>query len=505
MATTVASTFEVESFVSLITSFSADPSYTQLRALVSENAHLKNRNANLTTASEENVRTFAQLQQRIDEGAARTEEKTSELQNALKQAADLAKMLDEVGNEMNDLKSKVKDADEHAAKVMDDFKKKEAELGIATASLSKEKLAVADLESAQKKSSDELEKMRKELGQANTRLSQVDGFTVDMIPSSDEVDSEEWLGNIFESSYSLVQTYFGADLEAKILSDKSCWEAIRNHPSILRLIPLPASNTTTAKYMRIAASLAILARILADYIFRPTYLLYENELSNILSELVKLDQEKERHFRLLLLGTRPDKQRINVDKRVRDVAVEMMKHTGSLLASDQKHNFISDLEDLCQEICSRWTDIQKLEERIEPDFTFGFADELDDWNILQFPTEEELKPAPAQNGVLPVQNGESAQPQGEHHSPAMKKDTAVLWPAFLAFAEGSHELFREGLVLDEALADAARSEEASHTTHGPRRVARLQTRRNSIMRNGSEVGRARAFLSTGAGSPSEGD
>lgn len=66
-------------------------------------------------------------------------------------------------------------------------------------------------------------------------------------------------------------------------------EGLRDNPTIHRSIPLPPSNLTPAKSIRVAAGLSVYASALAKHIVRPTYILRDEEALETFAELTRHD------------------------------------------------------------------------------------------------------------------------------------------------------------------------------------------------------------------------
>lgn len=159
------------------------------------------------------------------------------------------------------------------------------------------------------------------------------------------------------------------DLENSCLANTELWKRINDHPSIPRELPLPNTNSPSAKDMRVAAGLLIFARAIANYVLRLTYLVKDKGIDNVLAELAKQDVNQEVYVRASLLKILLDRQ------------------------SRGRQEFRSNLESVTGKIASSWSLLQMLEENIKPSFEREFRQ---DWKpLLAQPITGPVEPAVA--------------------------------------------------------------------------------------------------------------
>jgi F0F1-type ATP synthase gamma subunit len=121
-------------------------------------------------------------------------------------------------------------------------------------------------------------------------------------------NSRKQLNNLYKLTYTLIQGCLTEDLRQAMLIYPKKWNQIHNHSVVHRIIPLPQSNSATAKHMQVAAILAICADTLSHYIFQPSYLLQtSNDLSDLMADLSETDLLRERYLRSMLLSVLPEK------------------------------------------------------------------------------------------------------------------------------------------------------------------------------------------------------
>jgi len=225
----------------------------------------------------------------------------------------------------------------------------------------------------------------------NARLAVLDGYRV-ALRSESEDTYVQILDTIWTSIAGLVETQFRQDLDPSVLGDESCWANLRQSEYLksARHIPLPPSNSPTAKQMRVAAVLAVLSRSLHRYIFRPVYLAEDCDgdecVVDILRAIACDDPTREEHTRATLLAMLPDKQKASAAKRVSTVVREVSWSVQHLLSALQYEAFCTGLETACKLACVQWMRIQLAQMKIEP--YFGPPYDNWDWQVLPLPAFE---------------------------------------------------------------------------------------------------------------------
>lgn len=174
----------------------------------------------------------------------------------------------------------------------------------------------------------------------------------------------------------------------------AAWEKLR-HIDLAResQIPLPCSNTSAAKQMRLAFILAVLAREINKYIFQPTYIAPTdgNILRRVLNDQAAKDSEKESFCRLILLSIDPATQARTCFENVQLVVQNVSACLNELLSEDQRHTFHKSLSNVVQKASEVWKPIQCSRRRYEPDFDPPLAD--DEWMSFVVPSSEKTTAA----------------------------------------------------------------------------------------------------------------
>lgn len=134
-------------------------------------------------------------------------------------------------------------------------------------------------------------------------------------------------------------------------------------------VPLPQTNSTVAKQMRLAVILAILAREINEQIFQPAYLSSEeNDIREVLVDLAMRDHKKESFCRGLLLSIDLEKQANCLEERKKAVVRNVGSCLLDLLSPTQYHEARKSLEKIVQRAAEVWKSFQHTIEKYEPDF-----------------------------------------------------------------------------------------------------------------------------------------
>lgn len=320
-----------------------------------------------------------------------------------------------------------------------------------------------------------------ELKIKTARLDEIDGYKVELTNEPEDV-CVEILDTIWVSILELAEKHFSADLDDAVLRDPSCWANLRGSDYLKHAvrIPLPQSNSTAAKQMRIAAVLAVLSRALTKHIFRPSYLVENDaELAKALRDLEAVSPAQELHARSTLLAVLPEKEKRSAARRTKAVVREVSYLVQHLLSALQFEAFSTALEESCALACRQWRRIQHAAMKIEPYFGPPYDDF--DWQVLLLPERF----APGGGAAAGVSGGSSlgldagsdtigggARLQdpglGDEASTIAESvrsvvDPAdimlVLWPSMCAVEGGELVSITQGLVMAKEQASAAFDEE----------------------------------------------
>lgn len=240
--------------------------------------------------------------------------------------------------------------------------------------------------------------------------------------------------------------------------------------------------------MRIAATLAILARSIDNHIFQPTYILEEDSgIRELLLRQAVSSSKRESLCRALLLKMFPSDQANAAKERIKRVSADVMQEVQDLLSSDNGERFKSDLEQVAQSASEVWWDMQRVKERFEHSFELVPCQDIE-WE--------------------PLSLGEDADgdqgPTGDLR--ARDEELLVVFPRLYVVADDEPEAITPGTVLRRSQsAVAARElerERASNSAFGkpPARTKSQRTRRSSTATNGAGSSKAGNFLPQASGS-----
>ncbi|CZR56357.1 uncharacterized protein PAC_06245 [Phialocephala subalpina] len=221
-----------------------------------------------------------------------------------------------------------------------------------------------------------------DLQSSTTRLDEIESFTTKLQEGHETVWIKR-LDEVWDVACSVVASLFEEDLVEERLRDRSAWEDLRESRYLERAIPLPRSNSPTAKQMRIAALLAILARSIAQHVFQPIYILEgkdeRDEIRELLVHLAITDSKKESFCRALLLSIFPGDQTINGTKAIKEV----LKCVRNLVSDAQYESFRLGVEDIAQKAQEAWRLVQGTKEKFEVYFELNHYVDLE-WQLLNF-------------------------------------------------------------------------------------------------------------------------
>lgn len=293
---------------------------------------------------------------------------------------------------------------------------------------------------------------------------------------------------MFSLARKLAEDYFAVGLSPEITSNSVPWTKIKKHPAVIGNIPLPLSDTPTAKQMRIAAFLAILAHEMRTHIFQPIYLLRDNTgLHKIMDDLNEAeDNEREAHLRSVILRLSecyPKTADAIATAHVKATMNSVSDSVLGLIPKESQDNFKASLHSLCTESCEHWRFIQRLDGKIDPDFDVDQARAL-------FPYVPESTPRKS-NNPLPTgrPNGANLSANSKSNSTKKPNTTAdpqtpaetltgavVVWPSFYNASTPALETLVQGYFLTGSQVAVATSEEKAEPQTGPRRTQRMESR-----------------------------
>ncbi|KAK7191916.1 MEI5 protein [Paraphaeosphaeria sporulosa] len=333
-----------------------------------KNEVLRSGVAALNTASEEKDKSIEALRgelkrtqaQVVDlEKAYGAEKKSVKIKNV--QIAELDAQRKTAVNEANDLKARLKKAEDNAIALNRSLQEEANE--------------------KQKHLSDAVE--------ANKKIEKYKGFTV-KIESLDLPAVRSQLEALWESVSALILGYIGCNLP-----DINDWSKLNDNKVFKNRIPLPQNNSKIAKEMRVAVVLGALANLMVQFLFQPTYVLGERGgLRQLLRYQATVDPLKEMYARGIILSMKHDYQdeidQEKIDKIIDDlrdvVRVDILFDT-----KDDLENFCEALDDLLLQFQDLWKKIQRGKEKLEPSFEERPSAAKYPWYIVGLPAAVETQ------------------------------------------------------------------------------------------------------------------
>lgn len=228
-----------------------------------------------------------------------------------------------------------------------------------------------------------------------------------------------------------MSTFLGADLDVDTVN----LATLRSHRCLNRAVPLPASNSSVAKRMRIASGLIIFSHYLQQNVFRATYSLHNTgELEAVLNTMASQDYLHESFIRAVLLQMSPKVSADNKEACIRKVVEGVSNDMAVVVGSECKNNFRSRLSEITRQAADTWARIQYLEEKVYSESTFMYRNE---WRPLP-DVDEATAVGVTQQGKGQRKQHQSAQKQGGQKTevpPTGPQEelarTCVVWPSFL--------------------------------------------------------------------------
>ncbi|KAJ5740925.1 hypothetical protein N7493_000797 [Penicillium malachiteum] len=248
---------------------------------------------------------------------------------------------------------------------------------------------------AEKKKSGSLEKEKKSLDQTvKSTQCQLEKFNA-FVVKSPQVEEHLLVNNflsLWEFAAKELWVVLQQDLSVESLRNDALWNQFKSDSNAAirdsthgQSIPLCASNSDSAKGMRLAVILAILSREIDKAIFQPSYIPSENgHLRASLSKLVKTDPEKEQFIRSVLLSIDRDGQETELQSRAKTVVHNVSHYLFTLLSITQYGQLKEKLEKIVETAIKVWRPMQHATKKYETEFDPEEWSHKDD-GLFQFP------------------------------------------------------------------------------------------------------------------------
>ncbi|KAK0670272.1 hypothetical protein QBC41DRAFT_96311 [Cercophora samala] len=397
----------------------------------------------------DNEATIQALTEKVEGLEAAKKALEEELEAAKQKIATLETTMEERNKEIASLQESLRAAEEQIASLQQTLDEKNNEIDELHGKLTTETARAETAESHNHDLQNRLEDTEHNLEVTSNKLADLEQYRIEL-----QHDNEDTyvavLDKIWTTIVTLVETSFRHDIDDAILSDASCWTNLRTSPYLKMAtqlqIPLPQSNTPAAKGMRISAVLAILSRALHRHVFRPNYLLEDDDepLVKFLRALEDDDPAREAHFRATMLSMMPERQLEQAARRVKTVVREVSWLVQHLLTALQFEAFCTGLESACRLACEQWMRIQVANMKIEPYFGPPYDDY--DWQVLDLPEFAEA----IENDKAAVDTDEEAVPTSidERLESALAEASRVPIPASIRTVSAAGTLPGDKLLLN---------------------------------------------------------
>ncbi|KAJ5591490.1 uncharacterized protein N7459_001859 [Penicillium hispanicum] len=235
--------------------------------------------------------------------------------------------------------------------------------------------------------------LNKALQAKQTRLQLLESFTVEHSDINDDAVINGFT-NLCQLATREISSCFQQDLDAKVLEDKSIWDKFRkDHLNLLQQnFPFKASNTSAAKDMRLAITLAILSREINKHIFQPNYILPDDsDIRETLIDLAGEDPEKERFLRSMLLSIDPKAQDETVESKANSVVHNVSGQLSKLISQTQHGAVHASISKIVGEAKGFWRLVQRAQHKYEIDFEDSYSDERHEWKPFAFPSDGDFR------------------------------------------------------------------------------------------------------------------
>ncbi|KAH7071882.1 hypothetical protein BKA63DRAFT_59194 [Paraphoma chrysanthemicola] len=241
---------------------------------------------------------------------------------------------------------------------------------------------IADLKSALDEGTENYRCLNAEAIQSKEALMGMLQYTV-KLNELDLTNTASRIEAVWKSAIDLVIKFAGGELPDHTL--QSDWTKLRENEVFQHRIPLPQSNSEVAREMRVAIILGILATLIDDVIFQPTYLVSHEDqgLRENLCHQAYINAEQEQAGRSALLAMLPEEQEENEKEGIDYVATELLDgmNVKNLLSPENVSIVRQALEQLLLRFQQEWKIIQRGREKLEVSFQHSFSAEYP-WHVL---------------------------------------------------------------------------------------------------------------------------
>ncbi|KAH7012010.1 hypothetical protein B0J12DRAFT_778715 [Macrophomina phaseolina] len=210
----------------------------------------------------------------------------------------------------------------------------------------------------------ENEELKQDFEEVEEELSELQDFALTLDTNNLESITSV-LRNLWHPINQVAYTFFAQNVpESKIQNDVS-WIGLERFAA---KVPLPRSNSNAAASMHVCVVMAMLARLIDQYIFQPTYILGIGSIAT---------SRKESFMRAMLLASPEDEQTAVASKQLAQVTNEIMGDVRNLLPEGKHASFYTELHRAVERITETWKKVQRLEQKVEPIFELDMPRQLE--------------------------------------------------------------------------------------------------------------------------------
>lgn len=209
--------------------------------------------------------------------------------------------------------------------------------------------------------------------------------------------------------------------------------------------------------MRVALSLATIARAFDTHVFQPTYLLpSDSGLRPLLAQQSQDESQKASALRAQFHALLPRRHGSEASRCAHDACRDIMSAIGGLVPEEASFDFQERLQAISEEACDLWKKISRLRTNVELSFDVDEDDDLA-WHELRLDPDRT---------TVAVRSSQSTD--------TFDKQLLSIFPRLCALDEDGETPYSHGVVLCESQVEVARKE------HRERRaIKRTKTRRGS--------------------------
>ncbi len=492
----------LDGFFKVVQMVGNDGSCRYIGDILNQIAELRKENERLERTEDANLEQIAKLNHRIDDGKDNLAKKQDELVELSTRLQNANTNVAAAKNEAQRHQDSLRATEKEMQSLIQTSKKHEHEASLLAAKATQTDKELRTSKESEEKLKREKKLVEEQLGDKSKRLREINSWVLRMekvrkeemsafnphsffvIANQAAASSTNKLDGLFAAAYKLSKDYFGGNLPDHICNDINSWEKLRSDARVFNKIPLPSSNSPQAKQMRIAAVLVVLGHYLAEQIFQPFYGLEGGELNDFLSDLAEEDPRRETFLRSALLATMsPEEQQENSQERRLHVLRTVFSILQLLLEDRQRESFRQSLQDLCVRCCEVWSEMQRLEGKIDWSLEVH-GPEM--WDFLELPHMVEDNSGTSSSKQLHQPNGRVSPPQRSSNTASQPRVSledinsiaGPVWPCFFLVRGGNIDLLRKGSALGEIHVKAAKGEAAT----GSHREQRKRTRTLSIQK-----------------------